>query len=154
LFRAFVCFLSFLLSLRNLCIYSTSITFVLRYVIGLILDLGSGLNHLIVHSYEYLLLRSCLGCIPWHYSPSFIDPRYMDPELLMIFGWGIDLRVCAGRRSVFSFFNLKVRARAFLSNSSFNLMMSAPVITCALDNTCLSDLTALFPSYFIRISLN
>jgi hypothetical protein len=58
------------------CIYSTNITFVLRYVIGLILDLGSGLNHPIVHSYEYLLPRSCLGCIPWHYSLSSIDPRY------------------------------------------------------------------------------
>jgi hypothetical protein len=67
-------FSSSFLSLRNLCIYSTNITFVLRYVIGLILDLESGLNHLIVHSHEYLLLRSYLGCIPWHHSPSPIVP--------------------------------------------------------------------------------
>jgi hypothetical protein len=33
-------------------------------------------SRLIVHSHEYLLLRSCLGCILWHYSFLPIDPRY------------------------------------------------------------------------------
>jgi hypothetical protein len=42
-------------------------------------------SRLIVHCHEHFLLRLRLGCIPWHYSPSSIDPRYKRSTITQIF---------------------------------------------------------------------